>query len=48
MRLWLGRGEGNYKVISKIEKKSDSPLGKRTPVSFKYPNPLFRKVKKMI
>jgi hypothetical protein len=46
MRLWLGRGEGNYKVISKIEKKSASPIGKRTPVSFKSPKPSLRKVKK--
>ena len=46
MRLWLGRGDGNYKVKSKIEKKSDSPLGKRTPVSFKSPKPSLRKVKK--
>jgi hypothetical protein len=46
MRLWLRRGEGNYRVISKIEKRPASPIGKRTPVAFKSPKPLLRKVKK--
>ena len=32
MRMWLGRGEGNVRLIKKIEKKTASPIGKKTAV----------------
>ena len=33
MRMWLGRGEGNVRLIKKIEKKPACPQGKETAVA---------------
>ena len=46
MRMWLGRGEGNVRLIKNIEKKPALPLGKKTAVVMKTPKPSLRKVQK--
>ena len=46
MRMWLGRGEGNVRLIKKIEKKPALPLGKKTAVVMRTPKPSKRKVQK--